>query len=78
MARGTYNELQFSGVDIDALQKINEEQKRCALLSDPDNASLLSQRTNHSRCSDSSLLPPESPSADQLPVRPVHLFITWF
>ncbi|XP_040034735.2 ATP-binding cassette sub-family C member 4 isoform X1 [Gasterosteus aculeatus] len=72
MARGTYNELQFSGVDIDALQKINEEQKRCALLSDPDNASLLSQRTNHSRCSDSSLLPPESPSADQLPVEAVH------
>ncbi|XP_037318658.2 ATP-binding cassette sub-family C member 4-like isoform X2 [Pungitius pungitius] len=72
MARGTYDELQFSGLDIGALQKTNEEQKRCTLPSDPDSVSLLSQRTDHSHSSDSSLLPAESHQADQLPVETVH------
>ncbi|XP_075950709.1 ATP-binding cassette sub-family C member 4-like isoform X2 [Anarhichas minor] len=71
MARGTYNELQFSGLDIESLQKTNEEQKRWTRPADPDKVSLLSQRTNHSHSSHSSLLPPEAHRTDQLPVETV-------
>ncbi|XP_068575447.1 ATP-binding cassette sub-family C member 4-like isoform X2 [Cebidichthys violaceus] len=72
MTQGTYNELQFSGLDIESLQKTNEEQKQWSRPSDPDKVSLLSQRTNHSHSSHSSLLPPEGHRADQLPVETVH------
>lgn len=71
MAKGTYNELQCSGLDIVSLLKSEEEQERLSGSADRDKLSLHSQRTNcshGSHCSYSSLLPPEGNCADQLPV----------
>uniref|UniRef100_A0A8C3AJU5 Multidrug resistance-associated protein 4 n=1 Tax=Cyclopterus lumpus TaxID=8103 RepID=A0A8C3AJU5_CYCLU len=65
---GTYNELQLSGLDVESLQKTNEEQKQRSGPADSDQVSLLSQRTNHSHSSDCSLLPPEGHRTDPLPV----------
>eukprot|EP00064_Thunnus_orientalis_P009638 superscaffoldBa00001238_g9663 len=74
MAKGTYNELQCSGLDIVSLLKSEEEQERLSGSADRDKLSLHSQRTNcshGSHCSYSSLLPPEGNCADQLPVEAV-------
>uniref|UniRef100_A0A8C3ALC2 Multidrug resistance-associated protein 4 n=1 Tax=Cyclopterus lumpus TaxID=8103 RepID=A0A8C3ALC2_CYCLU len=71
MAQGTYNELQLSGLDVESLQKTNEEQKQRSGPADSDQVSLLSQRTNHSHSSDCSLLPPEGHRTDPLPVETV-------
>ncbi|XP_054479604.1 ATP-binding cassette sub-family C member 4-like [Anoplopoma fimbria] len=71
MAQGNYNELQFSGLDIESLQKSNEEQQRWSQPANPDRVSLLSHRTNHSHSSHSSLLLPEGHQNDQLPVETV-------
>ncbi|XP_068447107.1 ATP-binding cassette sub-family C member 4-like [Clinocottus analis] len=71
MAQGTYTELESSGVDIESLQMTEDEQRQCARPADLDKVSVLSQRTNHSHGSDSTLLPPESDRTDQLPVETV-------
>ncbi|XP_074483904.1 ATP-binding cassette sub-family C member 4-like [Sebastes fasciatus] len=67
VAQGTYNMLQRSGLDIELLQKSNDEQGRWPRSPDSDKHSLLSQRTNQSHDSHSSLLPPDSNWIDQLP-----------
>ncbi|XP_037617803.1 multidrug resistance-associated protein 4-like isoform X1 [Sebastes umbrosus] len=67
VAQGTYNMLQRSGFDIELLQKSNDEQGRWPRSPDSDKYSLLSQRTNQSHDSHSSLLPPDSNWIDQLP-----------
>lgn len=71
MAEGTYSELQQSGLDIVSLMRTEEEQERRSRSADPDRLSLQSQRTaqsHSSHCSHSSLLPPESSCAQDLPV----------
>ncbi|TNN61497.1 Multidrug resistance-associated protein 4 [Liparis tanakae] len=63
-ARGTFEELQRSGLDVAALQSANEEQKRRPA---PDSGSPLSRRSERSGGSACSLLPPAEP----LPAEPV-------
>ncbi|XP_072240527.1 ATP-binding cassette sub-family C member 4-like isoform X2 [Leuresthes tenuis] len=74
MSRGTYSELQSSGLDMVSLLRSDEEQERPPRSADPEILSLHSQRTNFSRsssCSYSSLLPSDGSCIDQLPVETV-------
>ncbi|XP_029303230.1 LOW QUALITY PROTEIN: multidrug resistance-associated protein 4-like [Cottoperca gobio] len=72
MVEGSYNELQRSGLDIQSLQRSDEEQERWSRSPEPDKLSLCSQRTAHSHSSHSSLLSPGSDHAEQLPVETGH------
>ncbi|KAM3584831.1 uncharacterized protein V6R79_000382 [Siganus canaliculatus] len=72
MAQGTYSELQRSGFDLVMLLRSEEEQDRWSRSVDPDRLSLHSQTTSRSPSSHSSLLPPESSQAQELPVEMVH------
>lgn len=69
MAQGTFRELQRSGLDMVAVLGQDEDQEQIRS-TEPEKASLHSQRTNFSldsHCSRSSLLPSDN-SPDQLPV----------
>ncbi|XP_037829737.1 multidrug resistance-associated protein 4 isoform X2 [Kryptolebias marmoratus] len=71
VGRGTYGELQSSGLDVASLLRSDEEQERFCRSADPDRASLHSQRTNLSQSSHCSLLPADSSHTEQLPVEAV-------
>ncbi|KAG8004595.1 Multidrug resistance-associated protein 4 [Nibea albiflora] len=69
-AQGTYNELQHSGLDIVSLLGSDKEHSRLSPSADGDEVSLHGQtdRSHASQPPSSSLPPPESDKADQLPV----------
>ncbi|XP_037120770.1 multidrug resistance-associated protein 4-like isoform X2 [Syngnathus acus] len=75
MAKGTYSELQSSGLDVGLLLKTQEEQEYPYLSANCDKESLSSRRTNHSNSSlyaHGTLLPPEGSAPDLLPVESAH------